>query len=138
MVLVLKVYPMLLAILLAIQMFPQLDFVLPFPFSDQLFAFVIGYVALLNIVEFIGLWEENKHRISGLGFHEFIPLLLGVVGLALITYLLLTPYEYNDSNVNQWLAIYLSIGAVAIFWLAKEQIFFHKALKRDAMKKLFR
>ena len=128
---------MLFTILLALQMFPQLDFTLPFPFSDQLFTFFIGYVAGLNIAEFIGLWEENKRRISGLGFHEFIPMLIGIGGLALVAYLLATPYEYNDSNVNQWLAIYLSVGAISIFWFAKEQIFFHKALKRDAMKKLF-
>jgi len=133
-ILLFKVAPLLMAVLLALQINPEISLVIPITFTNQLFIFLISLVSALALIEAGAGHAENRGsrggRLSpsGFTFPVIVALVLAVIGFAFSLYIGITNYEYNNAEINTYLSYYLGIGAVMIFIYSREDIFLHTAL----------
>ena len=122
------------AIILALQINPEISLILPVSFENQLFVFFIAVITALAFIEAGGLHKENRgsgggrFSPSGFTFAVIVALVMAFIGLGLSVFVIITDYSYNDSEINTWISYYLATGALMIFILSREDIFLHKAI----------
>lgn len=133
-ILVFKVSPLIMTILLAVQLNPEIAVQIPISYTNQLFVFFTSLITALAFIEAHAYHVENRGRrgkwysASGFTFAVVVSLLVGIGGLVIVGYMILYDYEYNDSIINTYISYYLMIGALMIFILSREDIFLHKAI----------
>lgn len=125
-----KVAPLVAGIILGLQLLPNSPFVLTnfISIASAFFIYILLIVAILSTLEARSIQKKGGGGIAGASFSFWIAMIIALIGFGFVGFIIATGYTYNDVMLNQWLAIYLFLGAILIFINSREQIFFSKAI----------
>ncbi len=129
-VILFKVAPLVAGIILGLQLLPNSPFQISnfISIASMFFIYILLIIAILSTLEARSIQKKGGGSISGASFAFWVAMIIALIGFGFVGFILATGYTYQDTFVNQWLAIYLFLGATLIFINSREQIFFSKAI----------
>lgn len=129
-VLLFKISPLILGIILALQItdFVPFDLTQIITLQGFIYLYIILIVAVLSTIEARAIQKTEGGGISGATFSFWLAIIIAGAGYVFSIFILLFNYQFNDTMLNQWIGLYLFLGAILIFINSREQIFFAKPI----------
>ncbi len=131
-VLLFKVSPLIAGIILGLQItdFVPFDLTQVISIEGFFFVYIITIVAILSTLEARSIQKTEGGGISGATFAFWVSMIIAFAGYSFAIFIFLFNYQFDNSTLNQWIGLYLFLGAVLIFINSREQIFFSRAILR--------
>ena len=127
-ILLAKLAPLILGLLLGLTLLrPSLDVGVDITrllnFQQFVFVYLILYIAILGFIEARGMQKERGGGIEAVDLGVVIAYSLAFIGLGLTLFILIADYQFNNSNIDLWIGIYLLAGSILILINSRTQLF---------------
>ena len=92
-------------------------------FQQFVFVYLILYIAILGFIEARGMQKERGGGIDAIDLGVVIAYSLAFIGIGLTIGILVADYQFNNSNIDVWIGVYLLAGAILILINSRQQLF---------------
>jgi len=92
-------------------------------FQQFVFVYLILYIAILGFIEARGMQKERGGGIEAVDLGVVIAYSLAFIGLGLVIFILVADYQFNNSDLDVWIGVYLLAGAILILINSRQQLF---------------
>jgi len=92
-------------------------------FQQFVFVYLILYIAILGFIEARGMQKERGGGIEAVDLGVVIAYSLAFIGLGLVIFIFVADYQFNNSNLDIWIGVYLIAGAILILINSRQQLF---------------
>jgi len=123
-----KLAPLILALLLGLTLIRSeidvgVDITRLLNFQQFVFVYLILYIVILGFIEARGMQKERGGGIEAVDLGVVIAYSLAFIGLGLVLFILIADYQFNNSNIDLWIGIYLLAGSILILINSRTQLF---------------
>jgi len=123
-----KLAPLVLALLLGLTLIRSeidvgVDITRLLNFQQFVFVYLILYIVILGFIEARGMQKERGGGIEAVDLGVVIAYSLAFIGLGLTLFILIADYQFNNSNIDLWIGIYLLAGSILILINSRTQLF---------------
>ena len=127
-ILLAKLAPLILGLLLGLTLLrPSLDVGVDITrllnFQQFVFVYLILYIAILGFIEARGMQKERGGGVEAVDLGVVIAYSLAFIGLGLTIFIFIADYQFNNSDLDIWIGIYLLAGAILILINSRTQLF---------------
>ncbi len=92
-------------------------------FQQFVFVYLILYIAILGFIEARGMQKARGGGIEAVDLGVVIAYSLAFIGLGLTIFIFVADYQFNNSDLDIWIGIYLLAGAILILVNSRQQLF---------------
>ncbi len=123
-----KLSPLVLALLLGLTLIRSeidvgVDITRLLNFQQFVFVYLILYIVILGFIEARGMQKERGGGIEAVDLGVVIAYALAFIGLGLTIFIFVADYQFNNSNVDILIGVYLLAGAILILINSRIQLF---------------
>jgi hypothetical protein len=92
-------------------------------FQQFVFVYLILYIAILGFIEARGMQKARGGGVEAVDLGVVIAYSLAFIGLGLTIFIFVADYQFNNSDLDIWIGIYLLAGAILILINSRQQLF---------------
>ena len=92
-------------------------------FQQFVFVYLILYIAILGFIEARGMQKARGGGVEAVDLGVVIAYSLAFIGLGLTIFIFVADYQFNNSDLDIWIGIYLLAGAILILVNSRQQLF---------------
>ena len=123
-----KLSPLVLALLLGLTLIRSeidvgVDITRLLNFQQFVFVYLILYIVILGFIEARGMQKERGGGIEAVDLGVVIAYALAFIGLGLTIFIFVADYQFNNSDVDILIGVYLLAGAILILINSRQQLF---------------
>lgn len=92
-------------------------------FQQFVFVYLILYIVILGFIEARGMQKERGGGVDAIDLGVVIAYAIAFIGLGLTMFIFIADYQFNNSNVDILIGVYLLAGAILILINSRQQLF---------------
>ncbi len=92
-------------------------------FQQFVFVYLILYIAILGFIEARGMQKARGGGIEAVDLGVVIAYSLAFIGLGLTIFIFVADYQFNNTDLDIWIGVYLLAGAILILINSRQQLF---------------
>jgi len=92
-------------------------------FQQFVFVYLILYIVILGFIEARGMQKERGGGVDAVDLGVVIAYAIAFIGLGLTIFIFVADYQFNNSDVDILIGVYLLAGAILILINSRQQLF---------------